>query len=292
MRLFALELNNDIKGIIKRKEYIEYLISQVDNPDFVVLPELALCSYMASKEIWRYTDNEGIDTSTWAVEVAKKYNTYIGVGYLDKENGDYYNRYLIANKDGVCGVVTKSEGEAAVFKRGKFDNIIKTPLGNIAVAICYDSRRKHFYDNIKDKEISLILFPHGAPFDPKKGDIESKTNYTFCNKYVESFNVPVIYVNSKGKLEYMPGKMGAMMAKAGFTMNGKSKIYAPNYKDIDSDNPDIIGADIELSPHRLQKPIHFYGNDLIKGNWLFRLLVLKKDIKDGILMYENDKKLF
>ena len=91
---------------------------------------------------------------------------------MDKENGDYYNRYMIVNADGVCGIVTKSEGESAIFKRGNFDNLIETPFGNVGVAICYDSRRKHFYDNMKDKQVSLILFPHGSPADPSKVDDE------------------------------------------------------------------------------------------------------------------------
>lgn len=65
MRVFILELNNDIKGIQQRKEYIESLIAKLPSPDFVVLPELALCSYMASQEIWQYADECGKDTSAW-----------------------------------------------------------------------------------------------------------------------------------------------------------------------------------------------------------------------------------
>ena len=83
MRIFALELNNDIKGIEERKKYIEGLISKLDRPELVVLPELALCSYMASRKIWNYADDKGKDTAAWAVEMAQKYSTYIGVGYLD-----------------------------------------------------------------------------------------------------------------------------------------------------------------------------------------------------------------
>lgn len=148
MRVFTLELNNDIKGIGQRKEYIKSLIAKLPSPDLVALPELALCSYMANQQIWQYADERGSDTSAWAMEMAEKYHTFIGVGYLDKENGDYYNRYLIADESKVYGTVTKSEGESAVFKRGFYDSII---------------------------------------------------------------NTPVVYVNSKGRLEYMPGKMGQMM---------------------------------------------------------------------------------
>ena len=168
MRIFALELDNDIKGIEERKQYIEGLIGKLPSPGLVVLPELALCSYMASQAIWRYADDRGRDASAWAVRMAAKYNTFIGTGYLDREDGDYFNRYLIAGPDGVCGSVTKSEGESAVFKRGRFGSVIATPFGRVGVAICYDSRRRHFYENVKNESLSMILFPHGAPSDPKK----------------------------------------------------------------------------------------------------------------------------
>ena len=110
MRIFALELDNDIKGIERRDAYIEALIRRLPKPDLVVLPELSRCSYMASQAMWKYADDSGRETSEWAVRVAKACGAWIGAGYLDRENGDYYNRYLIAGPDGVCGAVTKSEG--------------------------------------------------------------------------------------------------------------------------------------------------------------------------------------
>ena len=291
MRLFALELNNDIKGIAKRKQYIESLISRIDAPDFVALPELGLCSYMASTDIWKYTDDCGKDTSEWAVQMAQKYGTYLGIGYLDKENFDYYNRYMIAGPDGVCGTVSKSEGETAVFKNGCFGNIIHTPFGNVGVAICYDSKRKHFYDNVKDEEISLILFPHGCPADPQKPQIEHETNDFFCGCYADAFIVPVVYVNSIGKLEYMPGKMGAMMAKAGFTMNGMSRIYGSDCNQIETGLPEAVACEVVIKSNELRHTIRFYGQDLIKGNWFFRKFILEPDAKAGLKEYERKKHL-
>ena len=117
MRIFAIELNNDIKGIPQRKQYIESILSKLQKPDMVVLPELALCSYMACQEIWKYADNSGRDTTEWAVDMARKYHTYIGVGYLDKQDGDYYNRYMIANPEGVSGLAV---------------SITSTPLINVS----------------------------------------------------------------------------------------------------------------------------------------------------------------
>ncbi len=290
MRIFALELNNDIKGISTRKAYIESLISQLPMSDLVLLPELALPSYMPNNKIWEYADDCSKDTSAWAMNVAAKYHTYIGVGYLDFENKDYFNRYMIADEKQVYGVITKSEGESAVFKRGWFDNVITTPFGNVAVAICYDARRRHFYENIKDKTIGLIVFPHGSPADPKKDAEENRSNDYLCNTYADAYDVPVIYINSVGKLEYMPGKMGALMKKAGFTMNGKSKIYASSGNSIPSDIKEATGLDIDVSEHKRKKDIRFYGDDLIKGNYLFRHFILKQDVIAGLKKYSEDLK--
>ncbi|MBR4462426.1 MAG: carbon-nitrogen hydrolase family protein [Erysipelotrichaceae bacterium] len=291
MRIFALELNNDLKGIEERKEYIEGLIAQLPSPDLVVLPELALCSYMASQEIWNYADDCGRITSEWAIDMAYKYRTSIAVGYLDWENEDFYNRYMIAGPDGIYGIVSKSEGESAVFKRGDFGSVIDTPFGKVGVAICFDSRRKHFYDNVKDEELSLILFPHGAPADPEKPEVEHEENDRRCMLYVDAFEVPVVYVNSTGKLEYMPGMMGYMMEKHGFRMNGMSKIYGKDLSVIETDIPEAIGAEAALTPHGRVRDIHFYGEDILPGNWLFKTLILGPDTKAGIRSYEEKHRI-
>ena len=292
MRIFALELDNSIKGIEERKAYIEGLIAKLPSPDLVVLPELAICSYMASQEMWKYADNCGRDTSEWARKMADQYDCYIGVGYLDLDNGDYYNRYMLADKNGAFGVVSKSEGEAAVFKRGDFPNIIETPFGKVGIGICYDSRRKHFYDNVKGEKLSLILFPHGCPADPKKPEAEVAVNDYFCGAYRDAFGVPVVYVNCVGELEFMPGMMGKMMAEHGFRMNGKSRIYANGGCEISTDIKEAFGLEILLRQKARVKDISFYGEDIIRANWLFRALVLKPDIKYGIKLYENNKNKF
>ena len=292
MRIFALELDNDIKGIERRDSYIEELISKLPEPELVVLPELSRCSYMASQAMWKYADDRSRETSAWAVRVAKKYHTFIGAGYLDREDGHYYNRYLIAEPDGVCGVISKSEGESAVFRQGDFGSVISTPFGKVGVAICYDSRRKHFYENVRDEELSLILFPHGAPADPTKPEAEHAENDKRCQMYVDAFGVPVVYVNSVGSLEYMPGMMGSMMKKHGFRMNGMSKIYAAdggNAIPINAGIPEAIGAEIPIAPHRRVKEIRFHGEDILPGNWLFKHLILKPDTKAGIRSYEANR---
>lgn len=51
MRLYAMKLNNDIKGIAQRKQYIDSLIFAHDFHCIIVLSELVLCSYMAGADV-------------------------------------------------------------------------------------------------------------------------------------------------------------------------------------------------------------------------------------------------
>lgn len=289
MRIYALELDNDIKGIDQRKSYIESLVAKLQRPDLIVLPELSICSYMGSDSIWKYADEDSKITSEWAMKIAEKYNTYIAVGFLEKSEGDFYNSYLIADKSKVYGIVRKSEGESYIFKRGDFNNIVSTPFGEVAIGICYDSRRRHFYENVKDHKISLILFPHGSPNNPDNEKVERKTNDFFCNAYAHAFGVPVCYVNSVGKMDFMLGKTGKMMMDAGFRLNGLSKIYGSGGTPLESDVQEAIGIDIKLLPKERTKDIRFYGDDISRGNFLFRNLILKPDIKKGINFYEKMK---
>lgn len=287
MNIYAFELNNDIKGISERKKYIEQLLMLAYKPDFVVLPELALCSYMGSNEIWKYADCDSVDSSKWAMEMANKYNTYIAVGFLEKRNNDYYNSYLIADKEKVYGIIRKSEGEAYIFKRGNFPNIISTPFGNVAIGICYDARRKHFYDNVKNQTISLILFPHGSPSNPMKITEEKKIIDYFCNQYLNAFDVPVVYNNSKGKLNIMLGSTGKMMMKAGFRLNGMTTIYSNRGTPIITNVSEIIGWSVDIKSGFLSKRIPFYGKDIVRGNWVFRKFILQPDIRKGIYYYHK-----
>lgn len=103
--------------------------------------------------------------------------------------------------------------------------------------------------------------------------------------YVNAFGVPVVYVNSVGSLEYMPGKMGELMKIAGFSMNGMSKIYALESKEIHGTIPGAVAADVEINPKSRVKDIRFHGENILPGNWLFKLLILKPDTKAGIRLY-------
>lgn len=100
----------------------------------------------------------------------------------------------------------------------------------------------------------------------------------------------MVYVNSRGKLEYMPGLMGRLMKKLKFTMNGKTKIYIKEGIKITNLPKDANGYEVELSDQKRVKDITFYGDDLIRGNVFFRHFILKPDIFIGVSRYNKNIK--
>ena len=99
----------------------------------------------------------------------------------------------------------------------------------------------------------------------------------------------VFYVNSRGSLEPMPGKMGEMMRRRGFRMNGMTRIYAPDAVPIPGEMPEAVGAEVKIHSKRRVRDIRFYGDDILPGNRLFRRFVLKPDTEAGIKAYESNK---
>lgn len=289
MRLFALELDNDVIGIEARKRLIGQMIAQLDRPDLVVLPELSVCGYAGDTSIWQCADYNGQNTAAWAMRMAEKYRTAIGIGFVETDGKDYFNAYMLADRDRVWGVVRKCEGESYVFRRGDFGHLIRTPFGPVAVGICYDARRRHLYDSIRQEALSLILFPHGSPADPKRPDAEQRQNDALGQSYLEAFGMPVVYVNSTGQMPPMLGVTGKLMRRAGFKLNGRSRIYSHCGAPIQTGLKGAQGLEVTLMPHKLQKEILFCKGNIHRGNTLFRLLVLKPDIWAGIRFYEKNK---
>lgn len=77
------------------------------------------------------------------------------------------------------------------------------------------------------------------------------------------------------------------MKLSGFSMNGKSKIYASTGISIETKLEEAQGYDLILLEEERKRDMVFYGNDLIKGNYFFRQMILKPDIGIGIRKYNK-----
>ena len=175
MKITVIQVNNNIDGISNRLKYIEQQIQKAGQTDFVVLTELSTSGYIPNKKIWKYAEVDGEITKKWATEMSKKYGIYIGAEFVEKSGNDIYNSYLLANSNGILGVIRKSEPESNIFRRGNFEHIVDTPLGKIGVSICLDSHKKSFYESVKKDDLSMILMPHAWATDIVR---EIENNYT------------------------------------------------------------------------------------------------------------------
>lgn len=289
MKITLIQVNNDIVGISNRLKKIESRIKNIGKTDFVILPELSTPGYIPNEKIWQYAESEGEITKKWAVEIAKKYNIYIGAGFVQKSNGDIYNSYLLANPNGILGIVRKCEPESNIFKRGAFEHIIETPLGKIAIAICLDSHKKAFYEAIKNENVAMILMPHAWPTDKTKENLNKKKIQTLVTSYGGAFKCPIVFVNAIGSFEKMAGITGKLMNPKKYKLNGNSLIFANDEITEFLEESDNLSVECEIKEVKMRKDIVFYDDWIDKGSKLFRNVVIPLDVKKGVKMYNQAK---
>ena len=289
MKITVIQVNNNIVGVQNRLKQIEEQIKNIGETDFIILTELSTSSYIPNQKIWQYAENNGELTKKWATEMARKYNIYIGAGFVEKAENDIYNSYLIANSDGILGTVRKSEPESNIFKRGKFGHIIETPLGKIAISICFDSHKKAFYDSIKSEDISMILMPHAWATDKDREKEDKQKIITLVSSYGNAFNCPVVFANAVGEVEQMAGITGKIMNPQKYKLNGNSIIYA-NGKTTDfAGKGESLSVECEVKPRKRTQDITFYGDWIDEGSALFRNVVIPLDVRKGVKMYNKSK---
>ena len=289
MKITVIQVDNNITKIEDRLKDIELKIEQAPNSDFVILTELSTPGYIPNERIWQYKEKNGELTKKWAVQIAKKYNIYLGAGYVEEESGEIYNSYLIANKDGIIGNIRKSEAESNIFKRGNFAHVIDTPIGKIAIAICFDAHKKLFYDAIKDENISMIIMPHAWPTDERRIKEDRYKIKRMITAYGDAFDCPVVFANAVGNVDKMSGITGKLMNPKKYKLNGHSSIYI-NGKIIEiKSNSDILSFECDIFNKERKKEILFFLFWIDKGSFIYRNIILPLDIKKGIKMYKNSK---
>lgn len=289
MKVTVIQVNNNIEGINNRLKYIEQQIQKAGQTDFVVLTELSTSGYIPNKNIWKYAEIEGEITKKWATEMATKYDIYIGAGFVEKSVNDIYNSYLLANSNGVLGVVRKSEPESNFFKRGNFGHIIDTPLGKIAISICLDSHKKTFYESVKDDELSMILMPHAWATDSMREIEDRQKITTLITAYGNAFNCPIVFANATGEVEQMAGITGKLMNPQRYKLNGNSIIFFNGNTTEFAGKGESLSADCNIKTRKRKQDIEFFGDWIDEGSALFRNVVIPLDVKRGIKMYEKSK---
>jgi len=287
MKIAAIQLNNYIGEMVQSFIGAETLIKEAvhQGAKFVALPELSTCGYIPNTDIWSFGEpREGI-TSKWAKEIAKKYQIYVGAGFLECDGIDFYNSYLIANPQGkIDGIIRKKDVEAYCFKSFSGKNIIETEIGKIGIGICADTHKKWFFKKMKKIQPDLIILPHAWATPTSENKLISKKDIvkaeedlkTLGKIYAINLKVPTMFVNSWGKMPPMLGFFGKMMNSDYFSLNGSSAIFLPDGKAFYCPNEEgQITVDVDLkTPKSVTTSPKFYNGWLHKGSWLIRKIVI------------------
>ena len=78
MKVLIIQMNNLIKGIDKRLNVIDRIISKSKDIDLILLPALSTTSYLEDVELIKYLDKENGLAYRFTKDMSSKYNSLFG----------------------------------------------------------------------------------------------------------------------------------------------------------------------------------------------------------------------
>lgn len=139
------------------------------------------------------------------LQLAAQHNIIIGGSYLLFDGKDSYNLFQLIFPDGSIFSHKKdipTIAENCYYTNGDKANILKTPIGDISVALCWEMNR---YDTLKrlSEKVDIVLagscwedLREGAPLREYNKQFAMQTPVTFA----KLLHVPVIHSNHCGKV--------------------------------------------------------------------------------------------
>ena len=130
--------------------------------DIVLFPEMSLTGF--SMNIEKVASN---DAPKWLMQISKKYEIYIGAGYVEMKNGKGLNKYVIVSPDDIVCLYTKIHlfspgGEDKYYIPGK-EIVTRSIMDvNITPFICYDLRFPYVFQ-AASKSTDVFVIPSNWP---------------------------------------------------------------------------------------------------------------------------------
>ena len=156
---------------VNRNRIVERIRTAADaGAELAVFPECAISGYCFDSLEEAAPFSEPIDgaSSDRISEACRKSGTYAVVGFIENDNGNFYNAAMVVGPDGVAGGYRKVHmpflGVDRFLKPGDrpFD-VIELPIGRIGVNICYDASFPEAARALKLLGAELILLPTNWP---------------------------------------------------------------------------------------------------------------------------------
>jgi len=107
----------------------------------VIFPELATTGYFISDRIEELAEPIPGPTTAALTNIAKEHDIWLVTGMAEKGDGEYFNTSVLVAPDGLVGSYRKVhlfDAEKATFALGDQQALFPTPVGTVALTICYD----------------------------------------------------------------------------------------------------------------------------------------------------------
>jgi N-carbamoylputrescine amidase len=267
--------------------------------ELVVLPELFASGYITNPAIWDVAEEPAQGPMCeWLAATAQRLGIYVGAGSVERDGSDFFNVFVLADPDGkIAGRAYKTDAEANVFKRGRNEHVIDTPLGRIGIGICADNQLVAQLEVMRQHQVDLVLMPHAWPTPARAaGHVSEDDVATLQSRMIElpalyarSLGVPVVFVNQVGPLVPMGGIIGRLMDPKVWRLRGQSRIVDSDGSVLahleDGEDALVASATAAAATRPFQEPAN-YGRYLQPGSALMRNVILPIDIAHGRLSYE------
>jgi N-carbamoylputrescine amidase len=263
----------------------------------VVLPELFSCGYVANRAIWHMAEARDDGTVRWLAATAARLGIYLGTGLAETDGADIFNTFVLAGPDGqIAGRAYKAKAEANVFRRGRHEHLIDSPIGRIGVGICADNQYTAHLELMHRLHADLILMPHAWPTPAKAGGPVKDKDVADQQRrmtelpvlYARALGVPVVFANQVGPLVPMGGVLGRLMNPGIYRLRGQSRIVDSDATVpaslSDEEGVAVAAVAMDTGRHHYQSQTSF-GGWLQPGPTLARKVVIPLGIASGTLSY-------
>ncbi|SKC19277.1 nitrilase-related carbon-nitrogen hydrolase [Alkalitalea saponilacus] len=166
MRVGLLQYAPVIGDIDKNIRIIEKSLEKSDSADLWVLPELASSGYAFASREEAVLLSEKLSDSKFVrflMSQAQKHRCWFVSGINEREGDKLYNSSVLVNEEGVLGVYRKLhlfKNEKNIFEPGNLGlPVFETPLGKIAMLICFDWMFPEVWRIMGLKGVQLVCHP-------------------------------------------------------------------------------------------------------------------------------------
>ena len=211
IKVGAIQMNikpNDVESNLNSAAQLMNSLFK-ENCDLVVFPEDCITGPIPYRlDLVQNVDSESIQ---FFKKLAVQYNTYIVCGSFIKKAGDnYFNTSLLINNSGEVVLEYKKNNlwkrERRYLTSGSDVHVVKTPIGNIGIIICWDLAFPEICRRLTKLGADIICCPSYWTVDDggalvRKYGKQTETTFvnTLCPARAIENEVLFIYANGAGK---------------------------------------------------------------------------------------------